>query len=98
MATIGNNLNKEYSLVRNAFFTEEETKHFEKMLQNPIERREQENLKYEHADVLYRKARHLMDRVENGEFNDRQMKEVECAIAHLLAAIEDCEQVAILEL
>ena len=65
------------------------------------EKREQKihkKLLNEKASVLYEKAMKLIIRVELGEFNEKQMKGVEYAIAHYLAAIEDIQKVKLLEL
>jgi len=93
MSTIGNNISGEKSHVRDSFFDSKEEQYFKKLLSDPKERRLHSKLLKENVDKLYAKACNLIDRVEQGEFTEEEMVNVERAIAHCLAAIEDCEKV-----
>lgn len=97
MATVGNNANLEYGYLRESFFTDEEKEHFIKLMQDDKERIVHGNMLAESPDKLYEKAMKLIERVENGEFNEDEMKKVERKISHLLAGIEDVHLECILE-
>lgn len=98
MAIKGNNSNQQYSFVRDSFFSESEKKFFTKLLEDPTEMKIHSKLLTQKVELLYKKAVKLISRVEAGEFNEKQMANVEYMIAHYLAAIEDFERVLELEL
>lgn len=89
MATIGNNFKAEYANTREAFFCDGEIDFFNKLMQNPEERKINNCLKQYKAEKLHREAKKLIERVENGEFNDEQMECVEYCIAQLLGGVQD---------
>lgn len=89
MATVGNNNNGEYSHLRDSFFTKGEEEQFKQRMQEPKEQIIHHSLLKQNVDKLYEKAMDLVQRVEQGEFNEEEMEKVERAIAHYLAAIDD---------
>ena len=93
MGLQGNNVNKKYSEVRDAFFSESEMKYFTKLLQDSSEMEIHANLLTKKVELLYEKSKKLITRVEEGAFNEEQMANVEYKIAHYLGAIEDLEKV-----
>lgn len=91
MSSTGNNIDKEYADLRDAFLTPGEEAYLEKLMQDPNERHIHSRLLRKRASELYNTAKSLIDKVENGEFNDRQMQRVEYVILHCLKAIDDLE-------
>lgn len=90
MATGGNNSNMNATELRESFFaSEEEREYFERLMQDPEERKVHAKLLSKSAKELYEKALSLIQRVETGEFSAEEMAGVEYTIAHCLAAIED---------
>ena len=98
MAIVGNNTNSEYANLRDSFFTEEEKKQFNKVMKDEKDQKIHAEMLEKKASLLYKKAMQLINRVEAGEFNEKQMKKVEYVISHLLAGIEDLHKELILEL
>ncbi len=97
MSTIGNNTDGRASNLRDAFFTKGEKEYYSKLMQNPGERKVRAKMMSKDVKVLYKKAQELMTRVEAGEFDETQMAKAEYYLAHILSAIEDLEQILILE-
>lgn len=92
MATIGNNLKKEYADLRDAFLTPSEREYFERITRNdPFDRQLHCKLMKENVNKLYNLAKSTIEKAERGEFNDRQMWRAEYVIYHCLSAIEDIE-------
>ncbi len=98
MGTMGNNEDGNKSLVRDSFFTEGEKEYFEELMKKPEEKKIHNALTKENVQDLFDMAMELINRVEAGEFDEKQMEKVERLIAHLLAAIEDLQRVLELEL
>lgn len=98
MASIGNNTSGKIAHVRDSYFDSGEKEYLEELLKDPKEREIHQKLMQKNVEILYRKARELMVRVELGEFDEKQMVEAEYKITHLLAGIEDLEKVLELEL
>lgn len=94
MSTLGNNINNKNSYVRDTFFSSKgEQKYLEKMMKYPKEKAIHNSLLRENAENLCKKAMDLIERVEQGEFDEKQMHEVEYLITHYLAGIEDLQKV-----
>lgn len=98
MATIGNNTNGKASHVRDSYFDGGEKEYLEQLLKDPKQKALHEKLLKQDAEKLYTEAKKLMQAVELGQFNEKQMIEAEFKITHLLGAIEDLERVLELEL
>ena len=98
MAIEGNNISGKIAHVRDSYFDSGEKEYLEKLLQDPEQRELHEKLLRQDAEKLYREARSLMQAVELGQFNEKQMAEAEFKITHLLGAIEDLHKVLELEL
>jgi len=93
MSSIGNNVDGKKSHVRDSFFDSDEKEYFKALLKKPEEMKLHCQLLRKNVDKLYKKACDLISRVEQGEFNEEEMAQVEYIIAHCLAAIEDAELV-----
>lgn len=98
MASIGNNISGKIAHVRDSYFDSGEKKYLDKLLQDPKEMAIHKELLKKNAEILYKKAIKIMHAVETGEFDEKQMKEAEYKITHLLGAIEDLEKTLELEL
>ena len=97
MATVGNNTSAKFEYLREAFFTEGEREQFEKIMKKPSNRAIHEKMLGQKAETLYKKAMILIESVERGLFNEKEMAVVEFAISHYLAGIEDLHPELILE-
>ena len=98
MASVGNNTNGKISHVRDSYFDSGEKEYLEKLLKDPKQKALHEKLLKQDAKKLYAEAKKLMQAVELGEFNEKQMVEAEFKITHLVGAIEDLHKVLELEL
>lgn len=92
MSSIGNNINSEYSNLRDSFFDSGEKEYLQELLKEKEDRLVHEILLKKDSSFLYKKANNLINQVEEGRFNDEQMEDVEYMITHLLSAIEDIEK------
>ena len=92
MSSIGNNINAEYSNLRDSFFDSGEKEYLQELLKEKKDKLVHEILLKKDSSFLYKKAKNLINQVEEGRFNDEQMEDVEYMITHLLSAIEDIEK------
>lgn len=92
MSSIGNNINAEYSNLRDSFFDSGEKEYLQELLKEKKDKLVHEILLKKDSSFLYKKAKNLISQVEEGRFNDKQMEDVEYMITHLLSAIEDIEK------
>lgn len=84
-----NNINGEAAHLRDTFL-EAEKEYLEYLLKNDSVMNLIRNLNGNYSsDLLFKTAKDLIDRVEAGEFDDEEMKNVEAQITVLLAAIKD---------
>ena len=97
MATVGNNTSVKYEHLREAFFTEGEREQFEKIMKHTKNRAIYEKMLEQNTDTLYKKAMVLIEAVERGEFDEKEMAVVEYTISHYLAGIDDLHPELILE-
>lgn len=93
MATMGNNFNARNDQLKNSFFTPEEQEYFNELMKDPDEKSIHDKLLREDANILCEMVMDLIKRVEQGEFNEKQMEYVERCIAQLLGAVEDAEAI-----
>jgi len=98
MAIAGNNVGGKIAHVRDSYFDSGEKEYLEQLLKDPKQKALHEKLLREDAEKLYKQAKKLMQAVECGQFNEKQMAEAEFKITHLLGAIEDLHKVLELEL
>ena len=98
MSSEGNNMDKKIAQLRDSFFETDEKEFFETLLKDPKEKEIHNKLKTQDAVKLAKIAAKYIKKVENCEFNDEEMVEVEKIIAHCLGAIEDVELEKVLEL
>ncbi|MBE5758374.1 MAG: hypothetical protein E7345_05595 [Clostridiales bacterium] len=97
MATVGNNTSAKFEHLREAFFTKGEKEQFEKIMRHPKNRAIHERMLEQKAETLYKKAMVLIEAVERGEFDEKEMAVVEYTISHYLAGIDDLHPELILE-
>lgn len=89
MATNGNNINPEHAYLRDCFINEDMQEDLNKLMQDPKNQIIHRILTKRKTSLLYEKAMELIEKVDNGEFTDDQMDQIEKEIAFFLSAIED---------
>lgn len=98
MSSTGNNTSGKIAHVRDSYFDSGELDYLVELLKDPKEMAIHSKLLHYKVEILYKKAKELMTKVELGEFNEEQMAKAEYQITHLLGAIEDLEKTLELEL
>ena len=99
MSTIGNNDSEKIAFLRESYFDSEGEKEFlVELLQDPKERKIHEKLVLRDAKKLAKLALDIIQKVESGAYNEKEMAEAEYMLTHLLAAIKDIQLALELEL
>ena len=93
MASSGNNIRGDIAHIRDSYFDSGEKEYLEELLQDPEEMEIHEELMKRDARELCEAAERIMQAVEEGRFDEKQMIKAERKITHLLAAIKDLEMV-----
>ena len=83
---------KKLEFLRDAFFTEGEIKYFEGLLKDEKEMSRFCTLLSEDMHKIYERAMDLIERVERGEFTEKQMAKIEKTIAFYLAVQDNLQK------
>ena len=98
MSTVGNNFNSEAAEIRDEFFMGEASRNYIiNLLKDPKEKKIHSKLLMEDGKTLINRVKAIMQKVKDGEYSGEELADVIYMIAHLLAAIEDCQPAQELE-